>query len=209
MPLAACAGAMMRAAAACRPRPPASSRPTTRPPAAPAAARSPAGPATSPTSPRPAPTTPPTSSPMSPPCPRPATTGRPWPGSTPGWSAGGLLPGEHLADGGYTSLVHMERVSREHQVTLTGPLPGNRTRQHRDQEGYAPRRLPHRLRPPGSHLPAGPGQQGLARPLPHVLARRRPAHRRTLHQRPVPALPRQGRLHHLRRRQAHRGIPPA
>jgi hypothetical protein len=49
----------------------------------------------------------------------------------------GLLPGEHLADGGYTSLVHMERAGREHQVTLTGPLPGNRTRQHRDQEGYA------------------------------------------------------------------------
>ena len=49
----------------------------------------------------------------------------------------GLLPGEHLADGGYTSLVHMERVSREYQVTLTGSLPGNRTRQHRDQEGYA------------------------------------------------------------------------
>src|SRR5216683_2566550 len=49
----------------------------------------------------------------------------------------GLLPGEHLVDGGYTSLVHMERVSREHQVTLTGPLPGNHTRQHRVQEGYA------------------------------------------------------------------------
>jgi transposase len=49
----------------------------------------------------------------------------------------GLLPGEHLTDGGYTSLVHMERASREHQVTLTGPLPGNRTRQHRGQEGYA------------------------------------------------------------------------
>jgi transposase len=49
----------------------------------------------------------------------------------------GLLPGEHLADGGYASLVHMERAGREHQVTLTGPLPGNRTRQHRDQEGYA------------------------------------------------------------------------
>ena len=40
-------------------------------------------------------------------------------------------------DGGYTSLVHMERARREHQVTLTGPLPGNRTRQHRVQEGYA------------------------------------------------------------------------
>jgi transposase len=49
----------------------------------------------------------------------------------------GLLPGDHLVDGGYTSLVHMERVSREHQVTLTGPLSGNPTRQHRHREGYA------------------------------------------------------------------------
>jgi transposase len=49
----------------------------------------------------------------------------------------GLLPAEHLADGGYTSLVHLERAGREHQVTLTGPLPGNPTRQHRTQQGYA------------------------------------------------------------------------
>src|SRR5262245_34611586 len=49
----------------------------------------------------------------------------------------GLLPDEHLVDGGYTSLVHMEQAGREHRVTLTGPLPGNRTRQHRVQEGYA------------------------------------------------------------------------
>jgi len=49
----------------------------------------------------------------------------------------GLLPAGHLADGGYTSLVHMERAGREHQVTLTGPLPGNPTRQHRTREGYA------------------------------------------------------------------------
>jgi Predicted solute binding protein len=49
----------------------------------------------------------------------------------------------------------------------------------------------------------------VARPLPDLLARRRPAHRGALHQGPVPALPRQGRLHHLRRRQAHRGLPPA
>jgi Transposase DDE domain len=49
----------------------------------------------------------------------------------------GLLPAEHLAGGGYTSLVPMERAGREHQVTLTGPLPGNRTRQHRTQQGYA------------------------------------------------------------------------
>jgi transposase len=49
----------------------------------------------------------------------------------------GLLPAAHLVDGGYTSLVHMERAGRVHQVTLTGPLPGNPTRQHRDQDGYA------------------------------------------------------------------------
>ena len=49
----------------------------------------------------------------------------------------GLLPGEHLVDGGCTSLVHMERAGREHKVTLTGPLPGNPTRQHRAQDGYA------------------------------------------------------------------------
>ncbi|HEV2375142.1 MAG TPA: transposase [Streptosporangiaceae bacterium] len=49
----------------------------------------------------------------------------------------GLLPAEHLVDGGCTSLAHMERAGREHQVTLTGPLPGNPTRQHRHQEGYA------------------------------------------------------------------------
>lgn len=31
----------------------------------------------------------------------------------------------------------MEGAGREHQVTLTGPLPGNPTRQHRTQKGYA------------------------------------------------------------------------
>ena len=49
----------------------------------------------------------------------------------------GLLPGEHLVDGGYASLVHLEQAGRERQVTLTGPLPGNPTRQHRTQQGYA------------------------------------------------------------------------
>jgi len=61
----------------------------------------------------------------------------------------------------------------------------------------------------GRHLPPGPGQQGVARPLPRLLARRRPAHRGPLHQGAVPALPGACRLHHLRRRQPHRGIPPA
>src|SRR6185437_14597551 len=49
----------------------------------------------------------------------------------------GLLPADHLVDGGYTSLVHMERAGRVHRVTLTGPLPGNPTRQHRTRDGYA------------------------------------------------------------------------
>ncbi|MER5915757.1 IS1182 family transposase [Streptomyces sp. NPDC001982] len=49
----------------------------------------------------------------------------------------GLLPGRHLIDGGYTSLVHLERAKREHGITMTAPLPGNATRQHRTQEGFA------------------------------------------------------------------------
>ncbi|MFI6744444.1 hypothetical protein ACIBI9_67330 [Nonomuraea sp. NPDC050451] len=49
----------------------------------------------------------------------------------------GLLPAEHLVDGGYTSLVHLEQAAREHQVTVTGPLPGNPTRQHRRNEGFS------------------------------------------------------------------------
>jgi hypothetical protein len=48
----------------------------------------------------------------------------------------GLLPAEHLVDGGYTSLVHLDRADREHRVTVTGPLPGNPTRQHRRNEGF-------------------------------------------------------------------------
>ncbi|WP_236076580.1 transposase, partial [Streptomyces coffeae] len=48
----------------------------------------------------------------------------------------GLLPAEHLVDGGYTSLVHLEQAALEHRVTVTGPLPGNPTRQHRKNEGF-------------------------------------------------------------------------
>jgi hypothetical protein len=47
-----------------------------------------------------------------------------------------LLPSEHLVDGGCTSLVHLERAAREHQVTVSGPLSGNPTRQHRRSEGF-------------------------------------------------------------------------
>ncbi|MFI2352778.1 transposase [Streptomyces sp. NPDC019443] len=48
----------------------------------------------------------------------------------------GLLPAEHLVDGGYTSLVHLEQAAQKHQVRVTGPLPGNPTRQHRKNEGF-------------------------------------------------------------------------
>ena len=133
--------------------------------------------------------------------------GKPWPGSAPGWSAGACcppstcrrrlhLPGAHGAG-------RARAPGRPHRAAARQPHPPAPS-----PAGLRPRRLPRRLRPPGSHLSPGPGQQGVARPLPHVLARRRPAHRGALHQGPVPALPRQGRLHHLRRRQAHRGLSP-
>ena len=121
----------------------------------------------------------------------------------------GLLPAGHLVDGGYTSLVHMERAGREHQVALTGPLPGNRTRQHRDQEGYARDDFRIDFDRQEVTCPQGQVSKGWHGPYPDLLARRSPAHRRPLHQGAVPALPGAGRLHHLRRRQAHRGVPPA
>ncbi|MEU1276392.1 hypothetical protein [Streptomyces sp. NPDC005799] len=49
----------------------------------------------------------------------------------------GLLPAEHLVDAGYTSLPHLEQAAREHQVTVSGPLKSNPTRQHRQNEGFA------------------------------------------------------------------------
>ncbi|MET8038119.1 IS1182 family transposase [Streptomyces sp. NPDC005345] len=48
-----------------------------------------------------------------------------------------LLPAEHLVDAGYTSLPHLEQAAREHQVTVTGPLRSNPTRQHRQNDGFA------------------------------------------------------------------------
>lgn len=49
----------------------------------------------------------------------------------------GLRPAQHLVDGGYTSLVHLEQAERQHRITVVGPLPGNPTRQHRQGEGFA------------------------------------------------------------------------
>lgn len=49
----------------------------------------------------------------------------------------GLLPAEHLVDAGYTSLPHLEQATRQHQVTVSGPLRSNPTRQHRHNKGFA------------------------------------------------------------------------
>ncbi|MFF7258085.1 transposase [Streptomyces microflavus] len=48
-----------------------------------------------------------------------------------------LLPAEHLVDAGYTSLPHLQQAAREHQVSVSGPLKSNPTRQHRQNEGFA------------------------------------------------------------------------
>ncbi|MEU2835225.1 IS1182 family transposase, partial [Streptomyces lavendulae] len=39
----------------------------------------------------------------------------------------GLLPAEHSVDAGYTTLPHLEQATREHQVTVSGPLKSNPT----------------------------------------------------------------------------------
>jgi Transposase DDE domain len=64
----------------------------------------------------------------------------------------------------------------------TGSCPGRScdTRSHilsELAEGGPVGMRPRRLRPPGSHLPARPVQQGVARALPDLFARRRPAYR--------------------------------
>ncbi|WP_253911480.1 transposase [Streptomyces sp. CNQ-509] len=48
-----------------------------------------------------------------------------------------LLPAEHLVDAGYTALPHLHQATWEHQVTVSGPLKSNPTRQHRQNEGFA------------------------------------------------------------------------
>ncbi|WP_257036752.1 transposase [Streptomyces sp. OV198] len=87
----------------------------------------------------------------------------------------GLLPAEHLVDAGYISLPHLEQAAREHQVTVSGPLKSNPTRQTPPRRGLRPGRLPYRLRPSAGHLSPGAGQCGLAGPLPDLLTHRGPA----------------------------------
>jgi hypothetical protein len=120
----------------------------------------------------------------------------------------GLLPAEHLVDGGYTSLVHLAHAAREHQVTVTGPLPGNPTRQHRRNEGFDRDDFHIDFDRQQVTCPQGQVGQGWHGPLPHLLAHRGPADRRAIHQGPVPALP--GRTQCTTSRDSARnvGFPP-
>jgi hypothetical protein len=47
-----------------------------------------------------------------------------------------LLPGQHLVDGGYTSVAGMDDAARLHRVTLVGPLPSSTSPQHRARDGF-------------------------------------------------------------------------
>jgi hypothetical protein len=118
-----------------------------------------------------------------------------------------LRPAQHLVDGGYTSVVHLEQAERgQPRYLVRVPATGTPATPRR---GLRARRLPHRLRPPEGHLPAGPGEQGLARPLPDFLTDRGPADRGPLHQEPVPALPGASQVHHLPGLGSQRGFPTA
>jgi hypothetical protein len=72
-----------------------------------------------------------------------------------------------------------------------------------------PGRLPHRLRPPAGHLSPGAGQQGLARPRPHLVAHRGTADRGPVHQEPVSTLSGPQPVHPLPGRRPERGLSPA
>ncbi|MGX4693822.1 transposase [Streptomyces sp. JNUCC 63] len=103
----------------------------------------------------------------------------------------GLLPAEHLVDGGHTSLVHLERAEREHRVTVSGPLPGNPIRRHRRNEGFGR---------DDCHIDFDR--------LPDLLAHRGSADRGEVRQGPVPALPGPRPVHHRPRRCPQRGLSP-
>lgn len=166
MPPAACAGTTMTAAAACRRRPPASSRPTTWPPVTPARGQATRGTGYL--------------APVTQTCPGDGPNVITDVATMPATSAGtlalagiharlerrGLLPAGHLADGGSTCLAHMARAGREHQVTLTGPLPGNPTR------GIGPNpALPQARSRPGPARP-GPGRCCLPLGMSHGISTR-------------------------------------
>jgi len=183
-PPGACAGAMMRPTPACR-RPPSRivSPYDLAAPATPAGARSTRW--TGYLGPRdrgPAPKTGPTSSPTSPPCPPPATNRQALAGIHSRLERRGpASPASTWQTAATPPWCTWSGPGREHRVALTGPLPGNRTRQQPSPRRATPRRRlprPATDRPRSPPVPRGQVSKGWARPpTPTSLARRRPAHR--------------------------------
>lgn len=123
----------------------------------------------------------------------------------------GLLPAEHLVDAGYTTLPHLEQATREHQVTVSGPLRSNPTRQQRQNEGFA--RDDFHIDYDRQQVTCLQGQvsqvgTALTRPLPDLLTHRSPADRGQVRQESVPALPGPHPVHHLPRSTRTVDFPP-
>ncbi|MER5348572.1 hypothetical protein [Streptomyces mirabilis] len=108
-----------------------------------------------------------------------------------------LRPAEHLVDGGYTSLVHVERGARKHQVTVTAPLPGNPARQHRQNEGFDRDDFLIDFDRRQVTCPQGPVSKGWHGPYPTLLPHRGAAGRGAVHQGAVSALPGPRSAHRL------------
>ncbi|MFI0108079.1 hypothetical protein ACH4NW_06895 [Streptomyces globisporus] len=117
----------------------------------------------------------------------------------------GLLPAEHLVDAGYTFLPHLEQAAREHQVTVSGPLKSNPTRQHRRGEGFA--RDDFHIDFDRQQVTCPQGQVSAGWHGPPLFTHRRPADRGTVHQEPVPPVPGPHPVHQHRRRRPHRRFP--
>ncbi|MGW0819352.1 hypothetical protein ACWD00_40255 [Streptomyces viridiviolaceus] len=121
----------------------------------------------------------------------------------------GLLPAEHLVDGGYTSPVHLERAAPEHQITPSGPLPGNPTRQHRRNEGFDRDDFHIDFDRRQVTCPRSQVSKGWHGPLPDLLAHRGTPDRGAVHQEPVPAVSGPPSVHQLPRERPERGLSPA
>lgn len=108
-----------------------------------------------------------------------------------------LLPAEHLVDGDYTTLIHLEHAARTHQVTVTGLLPGNPTQLHRRNEGFDGDDFHIDFDRREVTCPQGQVSRRWHGPYPALLAHRRPADRCAVHQSPAPAMPGPHAVRHL------------
>lgn len=75
----------------------------------------------------------------------------------------GLLPAQHLVDGGYTSVALLDAAARDHQVELAGPLPAGGPWQRKEKTGYAREDSRHQLRTPPGDLPGRQDHRELGR----------------------------------------------